>query len=290
MSTSVEGGGTIIDLHSHILPGIDDGAPVLSVAIDMARAYLDQNVGYVVCTPHIFPGLYHNSGPEIRAAVARLQDDLAQAGLDLQLFPGADNHMVPTFVDDLVGGKLLAIADTRYVLVEPPHHVAPARMDRFFADLLTAGYVPLLTHPERLTWIEQKYELVRALARAGVWMQVTTGSLTGNFGRRARYWAERMLDDGLVHVLASDAHDVGKRAPDIASGWRAAEALVGTTEARHLLATRPIGVLRNLATDEIPLPHGVQSESEIDTDAGARPLSRGGSAHGLAGRLRRLLD
>ena len=235
----------MIDLHCHILPGIDDGATDLSVSTDMARAFVADGVLVVACTPHILPGLYHNSGPQIRQATAQLQQPFDREGIPLRLVTGADNHIVPNFVTELRSGHLLSLADTRYVLVEPPHHVAPPRLEEMFFSLLVAGYVPILTHPERLTWIKSHYQVIQRLVHSGVWMQVTAGSLSGAFGRNARYWAERMLDEGCVHILATDAHDVNRRPPNLSQGREFAAKRVGDTEAQHLVVTRPEGVLRN---------------------------------------------
>ncbi len=161
------------------------------------------------------------------------------------LVPGADNHIVPNFVSELRSGHLLSLDDTRYVLVEPPHHVAPPRLEDLFFSLLVAGYVPVLTHPERLSWINSHYQVVQRLANAGVWMQLTAGSLAGAFGRNARYWAERMLDEGHAHILATDAHDVGRRPPNLSEGRELASKRVGDIEAEHLVMTRPRGMLLN---------------------------------------------
>src|SRR5207249_9053040 len=98
----------------------------------MARASVADGVLVLACTPHILPGLYHNSGPQIRRATAELQQHLDRQGIPLRLVTGADNHIIPNFEAELRSGHLLSLADTRYVLVEPPHHVAPPRL----ADLL----------------------------------------------------------------------------------------------------------------------------------------------------------
>jgi protein-tyrosine phosphatase len=235
----------MIDLHSHILPGLDDGAADLATSIGMARAYVAQGVKCVACTPHILPGLYNNSGPLIRAELRKLQRHLNSAGIPLRLVPGADNHMVQNFVAKLREGHLLTLADSRYVLLEPPHHVAPPQLENLCFDVLTASYVPILTHPERLTWIEGSYRKVQGLAGRGVWMQITSGSLLGRFGRRAQYWAERMLSEGLVKILATDAHDISRRPPDLSEGRRAAERLIGADNAEYLVATHPMIVLSN---------------------------------------------
>lgn len=276
----------MFDIHSHILPGIDDGAVDAATALDMARAYQDQGVRTVACTPHILPGLYHNSGPQIRAAVEDLQTRIRDAGIDLELTTGADNHVVPDFVALLERGHLLSVGDSRYVLVEPPHHVAPARLDGVFFDIMVAGYTPILTHPERLTWIEQKYDLIKALAARGVWMQLTCGSVRGRFGRRAKYWAERMLDEGLVHLLATDAHDLQRRPPDLDRGKAAAARRLGDVEAEHLVETRPRGVLANVSPEALPPACGVgtfsgASASYVEQARNSGRLSRNGFAQRL---------
>src|SRR4051812_2454617 len=112
----------------------------------MAEAFVADGVTVVACTPHILPGLYNNSGREIRQATAWLQKVLTERDIQLRLVTGADNHVTPEFLADLQSGKLLSLADSRYVLVEPPHHVAPPRLEELFFSLISAGYVPILTH------------------------------------------------------------------------------------------------------------------------------------------------
>jgi protein-tyrosine phosphatase len=253
----------MIDLHSHILPGIDDGATDLSTSIGMARAWVADGVTAVACTPHILPGLYHNTGPQIRRAVENLQRVLDDENIPLRLVSGADAHIVSDFVSGLRSGRLLSLADTRYVLVEPPHHVAPPRLEQFFFGVMSAGYVPILTHPERLTWIEPNYTTIKRLARRGVWMQITAGSLTGSFGRSARYWAERMLDEGCVNILATDAHNLRSRPPKLSEGREVAARRLGAAEAEHLVVNRPQGILANVAPSSTPMPAPIFSSSEV---------------------------
>jgi protein-tyrosine phosphatase len=282
-------GNCMFDLHSHLLPGIDDGAPDLETSLAMARAFADQGVECVACTPHILPGLYHNSGPQIRQAVAELQLRVEDAGIPLKLVTGADNHIVPDFVDGLKRGHLLPLGDSAYVLVEPPHHVAPARLEDLFFDILLAGYIPVLTHPERLSWIESKYDVMERLAERGVWMQITSGSLSGRFGRRPRYWAERMLEEGLVHILATDAHNMRARPPDLLDGRIRAEELAGKAEAEHLVVTRPGGALLNKSPDALPPPRTGELARGSREHGPARASSRGDGG-GLGQRMRRLFS
>ena len=277
----------MIDLHCHILPGVDDGAPDMATAIDMAKAFVSDGVAVVACTPHILPGLYHNSGPQIRQATAQLQRVITERGIPLQLVSGADNHVVPEFLEELRSGKLLSLADTRYVLVEPPHHVAPPRLEELFFSLLAGQYVPILTHPERLTWISSNYAALIRLNAAGVWFQITAGSLTGDFGRNARYWAERLLDEGRVHLLATDAHDLKKRPPCLSRGRELAAKRIGEVEAENLVFTRPRGVLHNVPPSDLPLPTAGPRPSAINTGATTAGSSRShSSGSNIVGRLR----
>lgn len=289
----------MIDLHCHILPDLDDGAADLTTALAMARAFVADGVSRVACTPHILPGLYHNKGPGIQAAVAKLRAELDREGIALGLVAGADNHIAPDCVSQLRTGQMLTLAGSRYVLIEPPHHVVPQRIEQVFFDLLMAGYVPILTHPERLRWIDSDYALIQKLARAGVWMQITAGSLAGVFGSRVQYWAERMLDEGVVDVLATDAHDVDRRRPDLSRARELAAKRLGDDEAWHLVSTRPRGVLDNVLPSDLPAPecHSLRrpdGSSRLIDPGGAGQQAGGGSAGNsgvrhLAGRLRRFL-
>jgi protein-tyrosine phosphatase len=255
----------VIDLHCHLLPGLDDGATDLTMSLEMARIAVSDGITVAACTPHILPGVYNNSGPEIRVAVERLQLALADAGIPLRIVTGADVHIAPDLIDGLRGGRILALGDSRYLLVEPPHHVVPPRIDDCLFNLMAAGYAPILTHPERLSWVETHYRTIQRLAQAGVYLQLTAGSLTGRFGRRVRYWSERMLDEGLVHFLATDAHRTTGRAPLMAEAREVVSQRVGAEEATRMVTTFPQAILGNADPTMLPLP------STID-DPPTRPM------------------
>ena len=263
----------------------------------MAKAMVAQGVTAVACTPHITPGVYHNDGPSIRQAVTQLQQQLERNDIPLQLVTGADVHMIPNVIDALRAGQVLSIADSRYVLIEPPQHSAPPQLESFFFNLIVAGYVPILTHPERLGWLCSRYEMIERLVRAGVWMQLTAASLLGNFGRQPLYWSERMLDDGFVHVLASDAHDVERRPPDLAAGRDLAARRLGAEEAERLVLTRPLGILRDQPPSSLPGPLGVANAKTVSSAEAADRVScasnarvahrvRDDNLRGWSGRLR----
>lgn len=249
----------MLDLHCHILPGIDDGATDLEMALQMARIAVDDGIGTIACTPHIYPGLYENNATGIRAAITALQAELDRRDIDLQLVEGADVHLAPDLLESLRAGHVPTLAGSRYLLLEPPHHVAPPRFEDSLFQLMMAGYVPIITHPERLSWIEDHYEVFVRLVKAGVWMQLTAASVVGRFGRRPKYWAERMLDERLVHVLATDAHHPCRRPPLLAEGRAAAAQLVGEQEAEHMVLTRPQGIVDDVPPGALPALPGLPS-------------------------------
>jgi protein-tyrosine phosphatase len=242
----------VIDLHSHILHSVDDGAASLEASLAMAAMAVEDGISVMACTPHFMPGLYDNETNDIRARVAALNTALMERDIDLALVVGADAHMRPDMIDALRGNRILTLHDTRYFLFEPPHTTMPKQMDEVLFNIQMTGYVPILTHPERYKWIEQNYEVFRALAASGVWMQITAGSLTGRFGSRAKYWAQRMLADGLVTILATDAHDTRARPPLLREAYEAAVAEVGQDEADNLVMHRPACVLEDTPVEQVP--------------------------------------
>jgi protein-tyrosine phosphatase len=242
----------MIDLHCHILPGIDDGAPNMETSLKMARIAEADGIDTIACTPHIFPGVFENNGPGIKGYVEKLQQRFDEEGIRIKLSWGADAHVAPNLAARLKDGSVPSLNDGRYFLLEPPHNVAPPNFEEYVFNILASGYVPVVTHPERLTWIEDHYEVFGNLVKSGAWMQITSGSLCGRFGGAAKYWGERMLDEGLVHILATDAHSPDRRPPLLAEGQRAAEKWVGAEEARHLVETRPRGIMDNVPPDTLP--------------------------------------
>ncbi len=235
----------MIDLHSHILPAVDDGSPDLSTSLAMARMAVEDGIGVMACTPHFMPGLYNNHLAAIRLRVASLAKELATHNIPLQLVVGGDVHVRPDFVEALQNRLVPSLHDTRYVLLEPPQVVLPPRFEEFIIKIVGAGYVPIITHPERLSWIEHQAGILPRLVHAGAWMQITAGSLTGHFGKRPQYWAHRLLQTGLVHILASDAHNLGSRPPRLTQALHLAAREVGNVEAQNLVFERPKSILEN---------------------------------------------
>jgi protein-tyrosine phosphatase len=244
----------MIDLHCHMLPAIDDGAVDLEMALEMARMAAEDGIRTVACTPHIYPGMYENTLPGIRAAIAAFQAELDARAIPLKLTEGPDVHLVPGLLEGIREGRVATLGGSRYLLLEPPHHVAPPRFEDSVFELMAAGYVPVITHPERLSWVEDQYKVFVALSERGAWMQVTAGALTGRYGKRVQYWGERFTGEGHTMLLATDAHHPRRRPPLLAEARDAAAVLVGAAEATHMVETRPAGILADAPPDTLPPP------------------------------------
>lgn len=259
----------MIDLHNHILPGIDDGSPDLEHSLAMAMMAVNDGITALACTPHIYPGVYNNDTNSINAATEKLAVALRQEGIELKLHFAADAHLVPNMIERLRDGTIPTFNGGRYFLLEFPHHGRLPNYRQYVFNLLAAGYVPLITHPERLHWMDDSaYQEMLEMAKGGAWMQVTAGSVLGHFGKRAKYWAMRMLDDGVVHVLATDAHNATGRAPKLAQAVHEASLRVGKEEAMRQVLDRPRAVLDNAPPASVP---PVPAFSAADAPSASRP-------------------
>jgi protein-tyrosine phosphatase len=130
----------------------------------------------------------------------------------------------------------------------------PPGFEQAVFGLVAAGYTPVITHPERLVWIEDHYEVFLRLIQQGAWMQVTAGALTGMFGPRAKYWGEKFLGEGHTHLLATDAHSNGRRVPRLAEACSVAQRMLGAVEAQRLVLDRPQAILDDLAPSQVTAP------------------------------------
>ena len=244
----------MIDLHCHLLPGIDDGPKTLETTLEMARIAVADGIKTIFCTPHIYPGLYANTGADIQRRVSQLQLILNDKNISLKLSYGADVHLVPEVSTGLADGRIPTLGGSRYLLLEPSHHVCPPRFKESVFSLITAGYVPVITHPERLTWVEDHFDDFTSLARSGAWLQITGGALVGRFGKRVERIAERFVGDGWTAVLASDAHTTSRRAPLLAEAELRAAQLVGKAEASLMVRGRPSAVCTDAPPASVPMP------------------------------------
>ncbi len=248
----------MIDLHSHILPALCDGSQSIETSLAMARLAVADGTTHLACTPHIYPGVYDNSTATITAAMHTLQAQLDAHDISLRLVIGADVRMISSVLDGLQQGHIPTLHGSRYFLLEPSHDLPVPHFLRQIEAFLNAGYIPVITHPERLRWCEEHYHDFITAARMGAWLQVTAAAITGRFGRGAKKCAERLLQDGVVHIIASDAHNIEYRPPILSDGVAAAIRLTGDeTAIMQMVTYRPQAILDNAEPQQVSLPPGL---------------------------------
>lgn len=235
----------MIDIHSHIVPGIDDGARDVAISLEMARIAVGDGITHMVCTPHITPGIYDNDSDIILRKIADLKIVLAENEIPLELFNGADVHVSPDIAQKITARKVPTINNSRYFLLEPSHHVLSPNICQLVKNLMAEGFYPVLTHPERLSWIERHYDIIVELDNLGIIMQITAASLTGRFGKRPTYWSQRMLDEGRIDILATDAHNTSSRPPVLSKARDMVAHQFDENYANMMVFDRPSAILTN---------------------------------------------
>jgi protein-tyrosine phosphatase len=228
-----------VDIHCHLLPGIDDGASTWEESLAMARAAADDGIATIVATPHQLGAHAANQGREIRARTERLQTFLDQRGIPLEVLPGADVRIEPELIAKIRSGEVLTLADQgRHVLLELPHEVY-LPLNRLLADLAAAGLSGILSHPERNHGILAQPSVVQSLVQAGCLIQITAESLTGGFGSRVRALGESLVKQGLVHFVSTDAHGPRQRPPLLSRAYRRVAEIAGQSLAEEVFCANP---------------------------------------------------
>ncbi len=236
----------MIDLHCHILPGLDDGPRTDEEALEMCRMAWQDGVRQVVAMPHTLNGVYYNEGQTILEAVEALNRMLRGRGLGLEILPGSDVRVDPDLKALLRDGRVMSINNTgRAVMLELPDYFPPGPMARFFQALLGEGIMPVVSHPERCAQFRDR-GLLREMVELGAVTQVTAMSLTGEFSREIQAVARSFLEEGLVHVIASDAHSAHHRPPVLSRAVAAASEVVGEEAARALVTDNPRAIINGL--------------------------------------------
>ena len=238
----------MIDLHHHCLPGVDDGPRTLAEAVEQCRAAAADGIQTVVATPHRFHPQYDAPPDAARAAHVSLTAALAAEGVALEVLLGHEVHWHEGALAALRdGGAFRLGGNARWFLLELPASHCPAHLDRLVFDLQLAGQYPVLAHPERNAELAEDASRLRALRLQGVAVQVTASALTGEFGRRAQRASEEWLGEGLVDLLATDAHGPQRRPPRLRAAVDRAAKSIGTEAAEQLVVDNPRRVLRGEA-------------------------------------------
>ena len=237
----------MIDLHCHILPGVDDGAASEEESCLMARLAADSGVTALAVTPHCgVPGLFDNFADEaLLARFHALRGLLEREDIPLRLYTGMEVFVTEETPRYLREGRLLTLGGSRYLLVEFGFDESLDFAQRMLEELLAAGVVPVVAHPERYRFVQPQPERLLRWAELGCALQINKGSLLGRFGRRAARTARWCLGEGCVHLVASDAHSPWRRTPRMEEAWAFTAELDSPEIADFLLRDNPRRILED---------------------------------------------
>jgi protein-tyrosine phosphatase len=239
----------MIDLHCHLLPGIDDGPQTLEEALEMARIAIANGITAARVTPHLHPGRWENDRATIAAAVEAYRAELSKAGIGLEIGFAAEVRLDYGILPLVEAGRvpfLGTLEGYRIMLLEFPHSHVPVGADKFIAWLLARNIRPMIAHPERNKDLMHDPEKLVPFVEQGCLLQVTADAVSGEFGKLCAERAKEFLERGWVSVLASDAHDTRDRPPRIAPGRDAAAMIVGEEKALRLTQDMPLSIVRGI--------------------------------------------
>ena len=243
----------MIDLHCHILHGIDDGPRSLAESLQMARCYSANGYKTIAATPHMIPGTgWMPSTDLINRKIAALNREVGESDIEIEIISGMEIALDAKIPDLLDEGRLMCLGDSSCLLIEPPFQQLPFGWERVVFTIQAKGYSILLAHPERceqLTWQPRTLELLRESA---VYLQVSYGSLMGRYGRRVARNARMLVETGQVHCLATDGHCSADLDPrDMQAANEELRKLIGPSNLRLIAFENPSRVLRGEVLERI---------------------------------------
>ena len=232
----------MIDIHSHILPGVDDGARTLDEALDMLRMAVDSGVTVQVLTPHIHFGRFDNQKADLQQRFAIFQDQVDSANIKIGLQLGSEVRIGSEIMQLVARDAIPTLGEyngKRTFLLEFPRIEVPVGYENLVKWLINKNYLPIIVHPERNQTFVRQPQKLQVLTDMGCPLQITASSLTGQFGEEAQQNAEWLLEQGRVSAIASDCHNLKGRKPNLNEGVMAAKLIIGGDTAESFVTTVP---------------------------------------------------
>lgn len=202
----------MIDIHCHILPGVDDGAKHLEDSIAMAQLAIAEGIHTIIATPHHKNGRYNNPKNSVLADLTRLNERIQQEQIPLTIIPGQEVRIHGELIEGYQQDEILTLTGTsRYLFVELPTNHIPRYTEQLLFDIQMRDLVPIIVHPERNTALQEQPERLYHFVQNGALTQITAGSLTGKFGTKIKKFTNEIIEHNLTHFVASDAHNTKSR-------------------------------------------------------------------------------
>ena len=242
----------MIDIHCHILPGVDDGPETIEESVIMAREAINEGINTIIATPHHRNNKYINTKNSILANVKELNDQLIKENIPLKILPGQEVRIFGEVLDEYRNGEILTLSQTKYIFIEFPTSSVPRYAEKLLYLLQTEGLIPIIVHPERNKELMEKPLILYNLVKNGALTQVTAASLAGYFGKSIKKFSEQMIENNLTHFIASDAHNTHNRSFKLREAYEIVEANFGI-EYKYLFMENSEALIENeLITKEVP--------------------------------------
>ncbi len=232
----------MIDIHSHLLPNVDDGPSSMDESLSLAQFAVERGITHSIVTPHIHPGRWENEALSIRSSVDAFKKALQDKKIPLTVGMSGEVRVSIEALQMIASHQVPFLGkwgNDYVVLLEMPHSHIPAGIEQMIHWMAQRNIRPLIAHPERNKDILRRLDKVQLLVDAGCLFQVTAGSISGKFGSTARDRARQLLEMGVVTVLATDAHNIKRRPPTLDEGRDAAAIIVGEENAQRLVVDNP---------------------------------------------------
>ncbi|GKT11815.1 MAG: protein-tyrosine phosphatase [Thiomicrorhabdus sp.] len=239
------------DLHNHLLPGIDDGAPDLEVSIALAKMAVEDGITHMVCTPHIHIGRYENTFASIQAALTVFKSALAEHKIKLNVAAAAEIRLGSEIIQQVSNQQIPFVGlwqGKQVMLLEFPANAIPLGSDKLVKWLIAQNILPMIAHPERNQMLIENPNKLKPFLDLGCLIQVTAGSITGGFGQKAQKLAIQLLKEQKVTILATDAHNQNYRPPLFTGSLQAVAKIIDKAYIQELVLNNPAEISNSLFT------------------------------------------
>lgn len=205
----------MVDIHTHILPGIDDGSKDMIQTLEMLKIAYENGIDKIVCTSHFYRGYYENRYDDICDLIKKVKIEKEKHDIKVNIFPGQEIFLDKNILEDYKNGIVSGINGTKYTLVELPMQTMPYYALDLLYELRLLGAVPILAHPERYVYFIEKPSIINDFLEEEILFQINSGSIIGVFGKRVQELSKILLEHNICDFIASDAHSTGRRSPKI---------------------------------------------------------------------------
>lgn len=247
----------MIDIHTHILPNIDDGSKSIEETFEIIKEAKKAGFDKIISTSHYMDGYYEVSKPEREVWLNAINENLEKQDIGIKLYLGNEIYMSENIIEFLKEEKATTLNDTNYVLFEMPLNAQPLNLYDIVYEMQEHKILPILAHPERYSFVQKQPELIYELIQKGVLMQANYGSVIGQYGTKAQIIVKRFLENNMIHFFGSDVHRKNTIYPEIPKIIKELNDLVGTKKVEELTTVNPKMILENKRI-EIEEPHKIE--------------------------------